>query len=177
LARADGHLQPGLPVAADAREVPMTHRLQRAALHPTRAALWLLALFALSLGCAAGEFRPSDPFDRQFTLTESQHRYTVYVRWSDFQRAKSFVAKDDRDAYLERMKVLEDARFTDYDSEAVELDDKKEKATLRVTYTLYTPSLPYEVEVTELQEWSRDGLTNNWQVRSTFEGLPRLAAN
>ena len=59
----------------------------------------------------------------------------------------------------------------------VELDAEKEKATVRVTYTIYTPSLPYEVEVAEIQEWSRDGLGNGWRVVSTFEGLQQIAVN
>ena len=68
-----------------------------------------------SLGCAFGEFRPGDPFDRQYTLDEAQHRYTTLVRFSVFDRARAFVAKDDRDAFMERMKALDDARFTDYE--------------------------------------------------------------
>ena len=130
-----------------------------------------------SLGCAFGEFRPGDPFDRQYTLDEAQHRYTTLVRFSDFDRARAFVAKDDRDAFMERMKALEDARFTDYDSGPAELDDKKATATVKVTYTIYTPSTPFEFEVAETQVWSRDGVGNNWSVRSTFEGLQNLARN
>ena len=75
------------------------------------------------------------------------------------------------------MKRLEDARFTDYESETVELDDEKEKATVRVTYTAYTAAMPYEVEISEVQEWSRDGLKNKWLVVSTFENLETIAAN
>jgi len=75
------------------------------------------------------------------------------------------------------MKRLEKARFTDYESEPVELDKKKQSATIRVTYTLYTASIPYEIEITELQEWTREGLTNDWNVVSTFDGLRQLASN
>ena len=75
------------------------------------------------------------------------------------------------------MKALDDARFTDYESESVELDAEKEKATVRVTYTIYTSALPYEVEVAEVQEWTRDGIGNNWRVVSTFEGLQQIVAN
>lgn len=128
------------------------------------------------LGCANGEIRLGDPFDRAQTLEEAQHRYTVLMRWSEFQKAKSFVPKDDRDAFLERMNELEDARFTGYESESVELDDAKQTATIKVVYTLYFPHSPYETEISEIQEWSRDGLRNEWRVRSLFEGLPALAA-
>ena len=136
-----------------------------------------VALVFGSTGCAFGEFRPTDPFDRQLSLDQAQHRYTVLVRFSDFTRARAFVAEDHREAFARRMKALDDARFTDYESESVELDEEKEKATVRVTYTIYTPALPYEVEVAEVQEWSRDGIGNNWRVVSTFEGLQQIVAN
>ncbi|MCR9093818.1 MAG: hypothetical protein NXI30_06360 [bacterium] len=141
------------------------------------ALIGLVALVLASTGCAFGEFRPTDPFDRQLSLDRAQHRYTVLVRFSDFARAGAFVAEEHREEFARRMKALDDARFTDYDSESVELDEEKEKATVRVTYTIYTPSLPYEVEVAEIQEWSRDGMGNNWRVVSTFEGLQQLVAN
>jgi hypothetical protein len=144
-----------------------------------RPLLVILAMTVLvsALGCANGEFRFGDPFDRQLTLSEAQHRYTVLVRWSQFQKARSFVAAEDRDAFMAQMKQLRDARITEYESEPVELDAKKQKATISVTYTLYTTALPYEIKITEEQEWTRSGITNNWNVTSTFDGLRQLAFN
>jgi len=137
-----------------------------------------IALLALvGLGCANGEFRPGDPFDRGLTFNESQHRYTVLIRWAEFQKAKAFVAEEDRAKFLADVKAFKEARFTDYESEDVELDDEKEKATVRVTYTAYLPQSPYEVEIVEVQEWSREGMGNRWHVKSTFENLPQVAAN
>ena len=54
-----------------------------------RAGLLIALCVALmsALGCANGEIRLGDPFDRELTLEEAQHRYTVLVRWSDFQRS------------------------------------------------------------------------------------------
>ena len=129
------------------------------------------------MGCADGEFRFGDPFDRQLTFSESQHQYTTFVRWNEYQKARAFVGKDDRDAYMMQMKALKQARFTDYEAEPVELDAAKQSATVRVTYTLYTPSIPYEFEITELQEWSREGITNDWRVYSVFENLEQMASN
>ena len=141
-------------------------------------AFGLLITAVLSLGgCAFGEFRPSDPFDRQLTLDEAQHRYTVLVRFSEFQKARQFVAEDHKEGFYQRMRALKDVHFTGYDSESVELDEEKAKATVRVTYTMYTPTLPYEVEVSEEQEWSRDGMANTWRVVATFEGLQQLVAH
>jgi len=143
-----------------------------------RLGLWLAALVVVvSSGCAFGEFRPSDPFDRKWTLEQAQHRYTVLVRFSEYEKARSFVIEEDRDAFMRRMEALEDAHFTDYESESVELDDEKQSAVVKVTYTVYTAHRPYEIEVEEIQEWSRDGLTNNWRVRSTFRDLAKLAAH
>jgi hypothetical protein len=143
-----------------------------------RIGLLLAALLVTSsLGCAFGEFRPTDPFDRKWTLEQAQHRYTVLVRFSEFEKARSFVIEEDRDAFVRRMEALEDAHFTDYESESVELDDEKQSAVVKVTYTIYTAKMPYEVEVEEIQEWRRDGLTNNWRVRSTFRDLAKLAVN
>ena len=150
------------------------------AIHRALRTVVLISLAAVALsttGCAFGEFRPMDPFDRQLTLDQAQHRYTTLVRFSDFDRAGAFVAAEHRAEFADRMRTLDAARFTDYESESVELDDDKEKATVRVTYTIYTPALPYEVEVAEIQEWSRSGITNNWRVVSTFEGLQQIVAN
>lgn len=154
----------------------MTSSIRSAAAR--RLGLLLASLFVLSsVGCAFGEFRPGDPFDRQLTLDQAQHRYTTLVRFSHFQKARAFVEDDERDAFMRRMKRLQDARFTDFDSETVELDADKQRAVVRVTYTIYTPSMPYEVEVEEIQEWSRNGLTNDWRVSSTFVDLAKIAAN
>ncbi|MBY0398770.1 hypothetical protein K2X89_00605, partial [Myxococcota bacterium] len=145
--------------------------LQRAAV-----AVLFVALATLG-GCAAGEFRPGDPFDRKLSFNESQHRYTVLIRWAEFQKAKAFVVQDHRERFLTDIRAFKDARFTDYEAEEVDLDEEKRKATVRVTYTAYLPSSPYEVEIVETQEWSREGLGNAWQVQSRFEAGPKVASN
>lgn len=136
-----------------------------------------VCIVAAGLGCANGEIRLGDPFDRKLTLEEAQHRYTVLVRWSQFQKSKDFVAEANRADYLAQMKSFDDARFTDYESDSVELDQEKQTATIRVVYTMYFPATPYETEVAEVQEWSRDGMSNGWTVVSKFESLPSVAAN
>lgn len=184
LTRFTGHLRPSLPVPATTLEVmsmELADLSRRRARLTHRTGLLALAVsltFATGLmGCAAGEFRMNDPLDRKYTLEIAQHRYTVLVRWADFDKAKRFVAKEERDDYMARMEVLEDARFTDYESESVELDEDLDEAVVEVTYTLYLASSPFEIEVTETQEWSRDGITNDWHVHSVFNGLPEFASN
>ncbi len=157
---------------------PAGLRSQRGDRDARRIALLLAGalLWTGAFGCANGEIRLGDPFDRGQTLEHAQHRYTVLMRWTDFQRAKGFVAKEDREAFIERTKNLADARFTDYESESVELGDDHQSATVRVTYSLYLPHSPYEMEVIETQTWSRKGVGNQWTVHSVFEGLPEIAA-
>ncbi len=158
-------------------EVTMTRNSIRASLLQPHLAAFVVALLGLGLGCAAGEFRLGDPFDRELSLSESQHRYTVLIRWAEFKKARAFVAESDRDGFMIQMKALKDARIIDYESETIELDGGKDQATILVTYTLYTPSVPYEIEISEVQEWTRGGLTNKWRVHSTFEGLQQIASN
>ena len=153
------------------------HRVAIARFLRLCAGITLVAVLGFPLGCANGEFRPKDPFDRGLSFEESQHRYTVLIRWAEFQKAKAFVAEDDREKVLADMKPFKRARFTDYESEEAELDDKKSTATVSVTYTLYLPSSPYELEIVEVQEWTREGSGNAWRVSSHFEGLPKMAAN
>ena len=137
----------------------------------------VIALAASTFGCADGEFRFGDPFDRELKLDEAHHKYTVYMRWADFKKARSFVAVDDRDAFMKQMKRLDGAHFTSYDAEPFDIDKEKQSATVIVTYTVFTPAIPYELEIVETQEWTRNGIGNNWSVYSNFEGLRQLALN
>ena len=157
---------------------PADRRSKSSGLDARRIALLLggALLWIGAFGCANGEIRLGDPFDRGQSLEYAQHRYTVLMRWTDFQRAKGFVVREDRETFIERMKELEDARFTDYESESVELDDDHQTATVRVTYSLYLPHSPYEMKMVEIQTWSRKGVGNQWSVHSEFEDLPAIAA-
>jgi hypothetical protein len=154
-------------------------RRRGVALFPLRLVLAGIAVMVLggAIGCANGEIRMNDPFDREYSLETLQHHYTVLIRWSQFQKAKAYVAKDEQPAFIERMKLLDEARFTDYESDPIELDESMRLATVRVRYTLYLPATPFEIEVTETQEWTRTGRGNGWQVHSVFEGVPEYAAN
>lgn len=150
--------------------------IQRALKRALNAALFC-GLLGLGSGCANGEFRPGDPFDRAESFGRSQHNYTILIRWSDFQKAKAYVHPDDREKFVAEMKAFENARFTDFESEEVDLDDEKRTATVHVTYTAYLPSSPFEIEISETQVWSRDGQGNTWLVRPQFGAAPKVAAN
>lgn len=140
--------------------------------------LLMTTAIACLVGCANGEMRPSDPFDRDYSFEEAQRRYTLYVRWSEFEKARDFVVPDARDAFIRTTKKhLKDARITDFESDDADLDAELRSATVRVTYTAYLPSSPVEMQIVEVQEWTRDGVGNHWRVKPRFEASPKVAAN
>jgi hypothetical protein len=136
-----------------------------------------LLVVAGGVGCAFGEFRLSDPFDRQYSLEERQKIYSDLVRWSKFEEAAKFVDPETRRSFLAAMPDFAEVRFTDWEAAPWELDDKHRTATIEVTYKGYSMSSPIEVAVIERQAWVREGTGNNWSVRSGFTGLERLAGN
>lgn len=128
------------------------------------------------LGCAFGEFRPDDPFKRQYELEQSQKRYSDLVRWSKFDEAAQFVAPEGRRAFRDRMPDFKEIRFTDHSTGPWELDEEKRHTVIEVTYTGYSMRSPIEVEVHETQTWTREGNNSSWRVVSEFTDLDRLAA-
>ncbi|MEE8581559.1 MAG: hypothetical protein V3T33_08215 [Myxococcota bacterium] len=133
-----------------------------------------LTLGVAILGCAFGEIHWSDPLNRNYTLQKSQQRYTELVRWSEFQKASAFVDPKLRDPYLQQAPSLRELRFTDYESGSVVIDDETGTSTVEVTYLAYSPWSPIETEIIETQEWYRSNISNNWRVRSSFDGLDKL---
>jgi hypothetical protein len=136
----------------------------------------LLATATLSFGCSFGEINPKDPFKRKFSLEEAQHQYTALVRWSEFEKASTYVDSDLRDAYVRNAPSLRSVRITDYETGPLDIDKETGAATVDVTYFVYQPQHAIEIQVTESQYWARDGITNNWKVRPTFKGLAELEA-
>jgi hypothetical protein len=151
----------------------MTGRLRRRA----TSLACLLALVAGaglgSLGCAFGELRPDDPFQRQLTLEDAHRLYTNYVRWNKFGEAAQFVDPELRDEFLAHAPRFRDFRFTDWEATPVVLDDDKQASTIHVTYYGYRTATLVEVPVEEVQEWYRSPddtvIQNNWLVRPKFE--------
>ena len=137
----------------------------------------LVALIALSmgsLGCAFGELRPDDPLDRELTLEEFQIDYSNQVRWSKFEEASNYMKDEHRRAFVAQMPDFDEVRFIDWEAQPWSIDEEKRNATIQVTYTAYALSMPYEVEVQETQEWTREGKGNNWTVVSTWRNLGKL---
>jgi len=141
--------------------------------------LLLVLATGVGTGCAFGEFRPDDPFKRQFSLEDAHKNYSDFVRWSKFEEAATFVHSDDRQGFLAQMPEFDLVRFTDWSADPWEFVDaeEKNKAIINVTYRGYSMRTPFEVKVTETQTWEREGKGNHWVVRPAFENLDRLAAH
>ncbi len=130
-----------------------------------------------SFGCAFGEFRPDDPFKRQYSLELAQKRYSDLVRWSKFEEAALFVEAEEREAYRNRMPDFREVRFTEHETAPWMLDEEMRNVVIEVTYRGYSMRTPIELEVHETQTWSREGKGNDWKVVSEFKDLDRLASN
>lgn len=136
-----------------------------------------LALFTVlaiavvsSVGCSFGEIYLDDPFLREVALADQQKHYTSLIRWSAFHKAAKYVQAERREEFMKVAPPLKEFRFTDYESQPVELDAAGE-CTVEVTYYGYRTDSPFEVEVRETQHWKRNGITNEWQVFPIFRGL------
>lgn len=143
------------------------------------AALMLSLVAGLGSGCAFGEFRPDDPWKRQFSLEDIHKEYSDLVRWSKFEEAAGFVNAEDRTAFLGEMPEFDEVRFTDWEAKPWEFVDheEKNKAIIEVTYRGYSMRTPFEVKVTEIQTWEREGTGNRWIVRPEFKNLDKLASH
>ncbi len=128
---------------------------------------WALLLACLALlgaigGCATTRTRTVD-------FEDAHKRYTRLIRWSDFDKAKEFVALDEQEAFTEHTRALGNVRFMDYDIVSVDLDPEAKEATVVVSYSAYRRSAPAAVAIEEEQKWWRDEEENAWRVRSKFE--------
>ena len=136
----------------------------------------LLAFASLTtLGCAFGEIRWQDPFQREYSLELAQDDYTQLVRWSEFKKASLFVHPDLNKEFLRSAPSFKELRFTDYESGPIDMQEGMDKVVVEVTYTAYSVAHLLEVEIHETQTWERDGVRNTWQVRPSFEGMEKLA--
>ncbi len=140
--------------------------------------LTALVVMSSSLGCAFGEIYWTDPFTREFSLTEIQKRYTNLVRFGAFIQASKFVDPEVTSAFLDGFPSKGTLVFTDFDSEQILFneDGKRAQAMVRVTYSAYYTNNPVVFEIIEEQEWIRKGLDNTWIVRPSFSGLSQLAS-
>ena len=123
------------------------------------------ALIVLSSTVAFGALGCATFTDQGAMFKESSHRYTRLMRFTDFDRARSFVAADARRAFQDRTVALRDIHFTDYAIQ--EIDSGKTSATVTVEYTGYRSSSPVVITFSEEQHWTL--ADNAWTVRPTLQ--------
>jgi hypothetical protein len=116
------------------------------------------ALAVQSMGCATLT-------DQNTMFHDSHKRYTRLMRFTDFDRARSFVAPDAREAFHDRTDSLRDIHFTDY--EVQEIENGRTSGTVTVRYTGYRSSSPVVITFSEEQLWEL--ADNTWTVRPTLE--------
>ncbi len=140
--------------------------------------LFLALLWLGTLGCAFGDIRPDDPMDRQMSLEEQHTHYSDLVRWSQFDKAATYIKPSERAAFVRAMPDFEEMRFSDWKAEPWEFDDAEtlDHAVIEVTYRGYSMQNPFEVEIHETQKWSRAGRANHWTVVSSFQDLKSHAS-
>lgn len=136
--------------------------------------VWMLALVigaVSSFGCSFGEIYLNDPLLREVALAEQQKHYSALVRWSAWHKAVQYVRPEEREAFMANKPALSEFRFSDHESQPVSVNEAADECTVEVVYYGYRTNSPYEVQVRETQHWKRDGVTNQWQVSSVFDGL------
>jgi hypothetical protein len=78
--------------------------------HKTTLRILTLAIVIVagsSFGCAFGEIRPDDWFQRQYSLEEDQKSYTDFVRWAHYEKATAFMKAGTRNEFIESMPDFE----------------------------------------------------------------------
>ena len=129
-----------------------------------RISLTLAALLVLGFGTAC-ETDWDDLMGHRRNFEEIQAKFTKFIRWGAIDEASVFVAKDQRDDFLELAPELTDIRFTDYEVLYLEYGDNEESATVKVRYTGYRLSYPVEKSFRVTQEWEKDPDGGAWTVR------------
>ena len=137
--------------------------------HATKAAGgvgWILGVACLALTLAScATVRSWDLLDRRGDFETSQHEYTQSIRWGAFEKARQFVAEDAIERWDASRPLLSNVRFTEYAMRSNEFNIEQMTATVHVTYNGYKVNSLVERTVEETQEWSRDPVSGQWQVR------------
>ena len=153
----------------------MQRRLQKTA--RLFAVIATLGLLSTSLGCAFGEVYWTDPLKREYSLGETQKRYTNLVRFGAFDQATKFVDPNLADSFIENFPSQSDLVFVDFEAGRIQFeDDGMTDATIKVSYSAYYTHSPVLFKIVETQSWYRAGAGNSWLVRPSFEGLEEFAA-
>lgn len=119
-----------------------------------------VALVLGGLGCGLLQ----NPIDPTHGLEHRQQRFVRFLRWGEWQRASELVVPEQREAFLEAAKRLEDVRLTGYERLSLELGDDPYTATARVRYTGHPVAFPVERSVVLVERWHREREGHGWHV-------------
>jgi hypothetical protein len=122
------------------------------------------AIIVLSSSVVLGTLGCATLTDQKVMFKDTQRRYTRLMRFTDFDKARAFVAADSKEEFRETTDALGNLRITDYEIEEFESDGKVGTAT--VQYSGFRPTSPTVVTLSEEQHWELVG--NTWTVRSTL---------
>ena len=129
-----------------------------------RSATRWLVLVALAVSACVS---PSDPWERQRALTQSQRKYSEALRWGNLEKAAKYVDPEMRGEFLALSDRFDNVRISDYDIGEVELDEETlAQAEVDVTYHGYALPQYIEKRVRDHQVWYRDEDSGSeWRVR------------
>lgn len=122
------------------------------------------AIIVVSSSVVLGTLGCATLTDQRVMFKDTQRRYTRLMRFTDFDKARAFVAVDAKDEFRETTEALGNIRITDYEIEEFESDGKVGTAT--VQYSGFRPTSPTVVTLSEEQRWELVG--NTWTVRPTL---------
>ncbi len=120
---------------------------------------------ALALVSCAGCISFTDPLGREDALEQAQLKYTQFVRWGELERARQYVHPDVVEEFNDHASAFEGLRITEYDIGPIEYAEEPTSASVNVTYHGYSETTFLEKPIRERQEWSREGMSNQWLVR------------
>lgn len=122
------------------------------------------AMIVLSSCVVLGTLGCATLTDQKVMFKDTQRRYTRLMRFTDFDKARAFVAADAKEEFRQTTAELGNLRITDYEIEEFESDGKVGTAT--VQYSGFRPTSPTVVTLSEEQHWELVG--NTWTVRPTL---------
>lgn len=124
------------------------------------------ALLCLAL---AGCISPTDPLGREEALETAQKKYTELIRWGDVTRAGAYVDPEQRERFVALADTAANLRITDFEIGEIEFDH--DSARVLVTYSGYSVTEFVERSAREEQNWYREGMDNNWLVRTDLHDV------
>ena len=140
-----------------------------------RATQGLFFLLVLSTLTACTLPNPKEK-NREDTLREHLRKFHWAIIGQDVPVALRYVPSDDRDAWDDAFTCLfKQLRLLDYRVTLVKFDDRSNKASVQVRWTVHPPDSLVVTEMRWKEEWSFDPLKQRWSFQpgpDALMGLP-----